>query len=62
MCVCVCVRACVRVCVCRGGRGSTREMTPLVGGVVGGLPKEIFQMQNVRRDDSNAFEVIHVLF
>ena len=38
-CVCVracaraCVRACVCVCVCVGvGGGSTREMTPLVGG------------------------------
>ena len=42
-----------------GGMGgeSTREMTPLVGGGggVGGLLKEIFLIQNVRRSDSNAF-------
>ena len=30
-------------------------MTPLVGGEVGGLSKEIFLIQNVRRSDSNAF-------
>ena len=40
------------------GGESTREMTPLVGGGgggVGGLLKEIFLIQNVRRSDSNAF-------
>ena len=62
VCVCVCARVracvCVCVCVCVGvGGESTREMTPLVGGRggVGGLLKEIFLTQNVRRSDSNAF-------
>ena len=42
------------MCVGGGvGGGSTRETTPLVGGL--GLPKEIFLIQNVRKSDSNAF-------
>ena len=55
------VRACARACVCRGRRGSTREITPLVRGGGGGLPKEIFIIQTVRKSDSNAF-LGHILF